>query len=322
MFIFFNNAGRLRSGWRLLIFVVVFMAILFSLSMLIRGVYAFLLNFAPTYVPRPIFQDLIYRFLFGISALSAGFICTRWLEELPLRALGIFPHGHWLRDFVLGSGLGMAALSLATIIATVGGGLSFSFSGRGVVFAVIKTLVGSAVIFVIAALAEEALFRGYPLQTLTRAHLAWLAIALTSVFFALAHLDNPNSTLLGLFNTALAGVWFVVAYLKTRTLWLPLGLHWSWNWAMASVYGLPVSGLTHLAPHPLLRGSDQGPTWLTGGTYGLEGGIACTIAVTFFMFFTWRTRLLNATEEMKQLSSEENPSTNNRISIVAEEPAG
>jgi membrane protease YdiL (CAAX protease family) len=322
MFIFFNSAGRLRSGWRLLIFVVVFVALLFLLSTLIRGAYALLLNFGPAYVPRPIVQDLIYRGVFSIAALGAGFICTRWLEDLPLRALGIFPHPNWLRDFVLGSIIGIAALSLAAIIAAVGGGLSFSFSGRAVIFGILKTLLGSAVIFVIAALAEEALFRGYPLQTLNRAHLVWVAIVLTSVFFALAHWDNPNSSLLGLFNTALAGLWFVVAYLKTRSLWLPLGLHWSWNWALASVYGLPVSGMTHLAPNPLLRGTDLGPSWLTGGAYGIEGGIAGTIAVLVFLIFTWRTHLLNASEEMKQLTSEENPSNSNRISILAEETSG
>jgi membrane protease YdiL (CAAX protease family) len=258
---------------------------------------------------------LIYRLLFGGTALLAGFICTRWLEGLPWRALGLSLHPRWPRDFVFGSLVGFAALTLAIIIATVTGGISFTFSGRDLALAILKTLFASSMVFVVAALAEEALFRGYPLQTLTRAHLAWVAVVLTSILFAAAHFGNPNSTRLGLINTALAGIWFVVAYLRTRSLWLPLGLHWSWNWALAAVYGLPVSGITHLAPYPLLRGTDLGPTWLTGGSYGIEGGIACSISVAVFMIFTWRTSLLSASPEMKQMTSAENPVSNRGISI-------
>lgn len=316
MSFFFNDAGRLRSGWRLLIFIALFIGSLFLFGTVIRVVYAVLFNVAPSLVPRPIIEDLIYRVLFLSATLLAGFICTRWLEGLPWRALGLCRHPRWLRDFLLGSLIGFAALALATLIATAGGGLSFSFAGRALILSVLKTLAASAVVFVIAALAEEALFRGYPLQTFTRAHLVWVAIVLTSIFFAAAHYSNPHSGFLALINTALAGVWFVFAYLKTRSLWLPLGLHWSWNWALASVFGLPVSGITHLAPYPLLRGSDLGPAWLTGGGYGIEGGIACTIAIIVATIFTQWTPLLSASPEMKQLTSEENPVEKTPISIT------
>jgi len=121
-------------------------------------------------------------------------------------------------------------------------------------------------------------------------------------------LNNPNST--GVFpfiNTALAGVWLAIAFLRTRTLWFPLGVHWAWNWALGSLFGLPVSGLTDLAPNPLLRGIDSGPAWLTGGSYGIEGGLACTVALIITTLFIWRTRLVSSTEEMQRLSSQENP---------------
>jgi hypothetical protein len=166
----------------------------------------------------------------------------------------------------------------------------------------------SALLFVFAALAEEALFRGYPLQTLTRAKLAWLAVFLTSVPFAAVHLNNPNVVKGFTFvNTALAGVWLAVAYLRTRSLWLPLGVHWAWNWALGSLFGLPVSGITTIAPNPLLHGTDLGPAWLTGGSYGIEGGLACTIALIVSTMFIWRMRLVSATPEMKELTSKENP---------------
>jgi hypothetical protein len=68
-----------------------------------------------------------------------------------------------------------------------------------------------------------------------------------------------------------------------------------------------VSGITNLAPQPLLRGLDLGPAWLTGGTYGLEGGLAATVALIVSTIFILRTALLKATPEMKALTSHENP---------------
>jgi membrane protease YdiL (CAAX protease family) len=306
--VFINPVGRLRSGWRVLIFILVFACLLFLLTTTARIVYATALLIAPTRSVGAYFSNIVVRLIFLLASLGAGYICTRWLEGLPWRALGLWLHAGWLRDLVIGSLIGIASLAMATAIATAGGGLSFTVSSRALLLQVGQTLVFSAVLFILAALAEEALFRGYPLQTLTRAKLAWLAILLTSLPFAAVHLRNPNVAAGFTFiNTALAGVWFAVAYLRTRSLWFPLGIHWAWNWALGSLFGLPVSGMTDLAAHPLLHGTDLGPAWLTGGGYGIEGGLACTITLVVSTIFIWRTRLVSATPEMQLLTSQENP---------------
>jgi membrane protease YdiL (CAAX protease family) len=306
--VFINSAGRLRSGWRLLVFVLIFVILSVLFGAATRKVSEFAVQFVPSRGVAHYLENVIFRLVFLIVALLAGYICTRGLEGLPWRALGLWFHARWLRDFFLGSVIGVASLALAAAIATAGGGLSFTFSGRAALVQVGQTLVFSAALFVLAALAEEALFRGYPLQTLTRANLAWLAVFLTSVPFAAIHLRNPNVAAGFTFiNTALAGVWLAVAYLRTRSLWFPLGVHWAWNWALGSLFGLPVSGMTDLAPHPLLRGTDLGPPWLTGGNYGIEGGLACTVTLILSTLFILRTRLVAATPEMSTLTSQENP---------------
>jgi membrane protease YdiL (CAAX protease family) len=178
-------------------------------------------------------------------------------------------------------------------------------------------LVFSAILFIVAGLAEEALFRGYPLQTFTRARLAWIGVLLTSLPFAVVHLKNPNVIQGFTFiNTALAGVWLAVAYLRTRSLWFPLGVHWAWNWTQGAVFGVPVSGLTHIAPQPLFRRIDFGPAWLTGGDYGIEGGIACTLALMISTIFIWRTKLVSATPDLLGLTSRENPAKPQQILSV------
>ena len=306
--VFINSAGRLRSGWRLLIFVLILVILSIFFGAVTRKAFGLLVQFVPSSGVARYLENFIFRMIFLLVALSAGFICTRFLEGLPWRTLGLWFHARWARDFLLGSVIGGVSLALATAIATAGGGLSFTISPRAAIVQVLQTLVFSALLFVLAALAEEALFRGYPLQTLTRANLAWLAVFLTSVPFAAIHLRNPNVAAGFTFiNTALAGVWLAVAYLRTRSLWFPLGVHWAWNWALGSLFGLPVSGISDLAPHPLLRGTDLGPAWLTGGSYGIEGGLACTITLIVSTIFILRTGLVTATPEMKALTSQENP---------------
>ena len=224
---------------------------------------------------------------------------------MPWRSLGLTFHKGWLKDLAIGFGLGFAALAVAVAIAIQG--LSFSLSNDGF-GSLLVSMIGSLGLLFVAALAEEAMFRGYGLQTLSRANLAWLGVLLTSVPFGVFHLDNPNLVPGVTFAvTVLAGVWMSIAYLRTRSLWFPLGLHWAWNWALGSLFGLPVSGMSDLAPHPLLRGTDLGPAWLTGGSYGIEGGLACTITLIASTIFILRTRLVDATPEMKTLTSQENP---------------
>ncbi|HYN25029.1 MAG TPA: CPBP family intramembrane glutamic endopeptidase, partial [Pyrinomonadaceae bacterium] len=239
---------------------------------------------------------------------------ARLLEGLPWRSLGLSLHAGWFRDLLAGSAIGIASLALAAAIATAGGGLRFSFSAAGMFPQVANTLALSGALFIVAALAEEALFRGYPLQTLTRATLVPFGVFLTSVAFAGIHMANPNfGTGLAFCNLVLAGVWLAVAYLRTRSLWFPLGVHWAWNWALGSLFGLPVSGITRIAPHPLLQGTDLGPAWLTGGSYGIEGGLACTITLVISTIFIWHTRLVSATDEMRRLTSQEYPTETNLV---------
>ncbi len=337
--ILLNDAGRLRSGWRLLIFAGVYVVVLTLIGVLFRLV----VQLVPDHVAERFLEGawgwVVQALILLIPATLVGWGCGALLEGLPLRALGWARHQGWLRDLLVGSLIGAASLVLATALAAAPGGFRFTFAATALLPAAAKTLLFSGLIFILAGAAEEVLFRGYPLQTMTRAHLAWVGVLLTCVFFGWVHLNNPNipagfplfsSRYLSFFNklinwpflnTSLAGVWLAVAYLRTRSLWFPLGVHWSWNWTMGAVLGLPVSGINELAPQPLIRAADQGPAWLTGGAYGIEGGAACTIVLIISTIFIWRTRFVSATEEMQRLTDRENPITEHRPLSISETPA-
>lgn len=301
--IFINNFGRLRSGWRLLIFAVLLMTVASSLAIVVRVLFLFAVTRMPEETAAAIAQ-FAFRGSLLVAALGVGYFCAYFLEGLPWRSLGLTFHSGWLRDLVLGFAIGFATLVVAVAIANKG--LRFSISDSGWA-PIIRSMIGSALLFFVGALAEEAMFRGYGLQTMMRAKLVWLGVLLTSVPFGLVHLTNPNVVFgITFTNTALAGIWLAAGYLRTRSLWLPTGVHWAWNWALGWFFGLPVSGLNVIA-NPLLNAQDIGPKWLTGGRYGIEGGVACAIALILFTAFLWKTRWLSATPELARMTSEENP---------------
>lgn len=318
---FINHAGRLRSFWRALIFLIGSVLVLFGA---VGGVQSFLVvllgaNRASYLLSSSILGFVIQATLTFTVMLIAGHLAGKAMESLPFKALGVSPHTGWSRDFFIGSLIGGASLLLATLIAALAG-VSLKFNLTVAPLGVIKTVTLSLIGFIWFAWAEEMWFRGYALQTLTRAGYVAVGLVLTSVPFALVHLDNPNVSLGFTFaNTMLAGVWLGVAYWRTRSLWLPLGVHWAWNWMLGAVLGLPVSGITDLTPHPLLETRLAGPTWLTGGSYGIEGGAACTVALLLSSLFVWRTRWLRASAEMLAFDEEVRSSTASQS--IAQPPA-
>jgi membrane protease YdiL (CAAX protease family) len=141
-------------------------------------------------------------------------------------------------------------------------------------------------------------FRGFALQALIHNLGPFAAISLTAIFFGLAHVTNQNATLFSTVNTMLAGVWLGVAYLQTRSLWLATALHYSWNFTMAFVFGLPVSGFTNYKHLALLDGEAHAPAWLSGGDYGPEAGAAAAAALIVSLLLIWKSGWFKATDEM------------------------
>ena len=302
--LFFNSYGRLRSGWRFFFFVVLFL-FLFRITSLFAGAFLSTLPIGNGH------ESLISRITVGIIglflAVFLGWGLGKFFEDLPFKALGAAFTKYWLKDLLLGLLIGIGSISFAVLVAIIFGDLRFQFNPGAGSSAILITLIVSAVVFISGAALEEALFRGYILQTFARAKLAWLAIILTSVFFASVHLGNPNASYFSTINTGLAGIWLGIAYLKTRTLWLAFGLHFSWNWIMGAIFGIEVSGLTDITTAPLLKELDSGPKWITGGDYGLEGGIACTIALIASIALIWFLPILKPTDEMLELTNAEKP---------------
>lgn len=310
--IFFNQIGRVRSGWRFIIFLFAF---LFITTLLGAAIFTVLTNLPIGFNEKGL-QFLVFSHLISFAtAVFIGWLCGKLFERLPFRALGLTFSNQWLKHLILGLAFGAAAILLASLIARIFGGLSFHSNANAGSSAIWLTAIISLLIFIGGAAMEEAIFRGYILQTFIRARLAWFGIILTSILFASAHVSNPSASYLSWINTFLAGVLIGISYLKTRTLWLPFGWHLTWNWIQGSFLGITVSGLKEIVTAPLLMSVDNGPAWLTGGAYGIEGGIACTVALILTAVAIWFAPFLKPTEEMLALTDHEQPVTKGEIIV-------
>ncbi len=302
--ILFDPLGRLRSGWRAAIFLFAFI-----FAAIVLGVIGQLVLRALGVDAAP--NSAAFMLTNGITslipALLLGWLCGWLFENLPFRAIGAAFTSGWLNHLFLGVIIGAATLSLAVLIAFLYGGLKFNFDVAAGDKGIAWSLAVSFVVFAGASAFEEALFRGYILQTFSRSGLAWLAILLTSIFFGAVHLGNPGVTVFSTLNTILAGLWFSVAYLKTRDLWFVWGMHLMWNWMQGSFFGIEVSGLTYITTSPLLKEIDSGPTWLTGSTYGIEGGIVCTVALIVSTLAIWLLPIAKPDLELLAMTSKSEP---------------
>jgi membrane protease YdiL (CAAX protease family) len=181
------------------------------------------------------------------------------------------------------AGVGLFGLVIATI-ALLGG---YSVEGLGSV----SGAVGLIGLMAAAAVTEELLFRGVLFRLLEERTGTWVALVVTGLVFGLMHLFNPDATLWGALAIAIeAGALLTAAYVATRRLWVPIGLHFGWNFAQGGIFGTKVSGNGTSAG--LLDSTMSGPTVLTGGAFGPEGSVlsvvVCVLAAAVFMVMARR----------------------------------
>lgn len=147
-----------------------------------------------------------------------------------------------------------------------------------------------------AAVTEELLFRGVLFRNIERRLGTWIAWLISAVLFGAYHMLNPDASVFGAVAVILeAGGMLTAAYIATRKLWVPIGLHFGWNFAAAAIFSTEVSG--NGANAGLLKATLSGPQLVTGGTFGPEGSLYsilfCVLAaVGFLLYARWRGRIM------------------------------
>lgn len=194
-----------------------------------------------------------------VYKLTLTYLARRSTPEIARQRAGI--------EALLGVLTGTIFIAGSVFIIMALGGYSFQWASSASVGSVLTSSIGAALG---AAIVEELIFRGLVFQAIDRFGGKPLALAVTSLFFGIAHLGNTGATLWSSFAIALeAGVLLGAAFLWRRNLWFAMGLHFSWN-AIEELLGIPVSGHSSAG---LFTVEVNGAALLTGGDFGLEGSI-------------------------------------------------
>jgi len=201
-----------------------------------------------------------------------------FVDDSPYHSLGL-GFNKLSKELIIGISWAVGILTVAFFIVWIANGVDILQTEKlGI------GLLGYLSFFFLVAIVEEFVFRGYLLQMMTE-HLNYtIAILLTSIGFALIHLGNAHFTWIAFCNLTLGGVVMALLYLKYQSLYAPIGFHWLWNYFQGNILGFGVSGNDVLG---VLQISVEGPDWLSGGQFGLEGSIFTCILLGITSIYLW-----------------------------------
>ena len=147
----------------------------------------------------------------------------------------------------------------------------------------------SFTLFFLVAVSEEIFFRGILFRMINRRWNIWAALVISALIFGGLHIFNDNATLWSSIAIAIeAGSLLGAAYAYSKNIWLPIGIHWIWNYTQGNILGFPVSGGDNVTS--VITPEINGPQWLTGGSFGAEASvIAAVIGLLISLWFIRKT---------------------------------
>jgi uncharacterized protein len=269
MNLFVNPERQLRSGWWIVIFFLILAAMLVPILLVAQQ------NSVEVSIG-----------LQGVIIALTSLVC-QLLRRKPLaELLGRF-NWRWIKELCLGGLVGSALMIFPALILRVFGWVHWQWNPTG-----FSTLLSMVLLFAGVAVAEELLFRGFIFQRLVSGLGHWPAQLIVAGFFLLTHLSNPGMTgsIKGMAsaNIFLASLMFGLAFLRTKSLAMPLGLHFMANWMQGGVLGFGVSGTDASGLWiPMHTGA---PEWLTGGQFGLEASAPglVFVVITLALLYKWK----------------------------------
>jgi uncharacterized protein len=277
--VFHTTAGTLRTPWRLLLFALAFVAA----TLVAQALAAPLI--AAAFSAMSVRETVAY-FAQLVAALLATWFALRVVDKKPWAEVGLHAEAAEPRKLGLGLIVGSGAIAIPIALLILLGWLDRQ-PGTANTWA--GPLFRIALILIPASFGEELVTRGYVLTALKDA-IGWRwAVALTSIAFGLLHLANPGATAQSVAVVALAGVFLAAVRIGTDSLYAAWAAHFAFNWVMAAIFHLPVSGLAF--NYPAYRYVDAGPDWATGGSWGPEIGApaAITMVVASWLVIRGRT---------------------------------
>lgn len=230
----------------------------------------------------------------AIIVIVATWIC-QLMRRKPFIELTGALNAIWMKKLFSGFLIGAALMLIPASILYLFGWINWKINPLD-----FNALLSVTLMFAGVALAEEFLFRGFIFQRLMDSIGIWQAQFLIAAYFLLTHINNPGMTgsikVLAGINIFLASILFGLAFIKTKSLSMPIGLHFMANWVQGSLLGFGVSGTEQSGIfQPVFKDT---PVWLTGGSFGLEASVPglITVVITIILFYRWKPAYRSSSE--------------------------
>jgi len=227
-------------------------------------------------------RELLIGAMASLMAIFTYLLLFRFYEKRKITELSTNGMG---RNLSLGLFLGVILMSLTIFVIYVSGGYTI------VSVHPIAYLVPALTMALTSSILEEILFRGVLFRLIEEKLGSYFALLISGLIFGLMHLLNPNSSLTMALGLAIqAGLLLGILYMFSRNLWLPIAVHFAWNFSLGGIFGANVSGVT--LDKTLITSTIQGKEWVTGAQFGPEGSIQatlfCLIATTLLLFLCYQ----------------------------------
>lgn len=269
----FNSEKKLRNGWWMLIFFLVLASFLFPLIFLANR-----FSFEITMTHQ------------AIIILTVSIICQLLRKDSIANLVGKI-NSCWFKELFVGIGIGAVLMALPALVLTFLGYINWNLN----VFSV-STLLSGVALCISVALAEELFFRGFLFQRFKDSLGMWPTQIIIAGLFLLTHINNPGMIgvvkMFASINIFIASILFGLVYLKTKSLAMPIGLHFMANLTQGTILGFGVSGNTD--PSLFLPSFNTSKLWITGGDFGLEAsaiGLLFLVLITIVIYFQDPTKL-------------------------------
>jgi len=279
-----DDKSRLRAGWRLLI------------AFFLTGLFFQVVDWVRSALSITGPTTAIVGYLIDFSVVTGAiYLARRFADKRSFVSLGFSINRQTGFDMVAGIAIAFVLMLLVYLIEYSFGWLKFeTFAWQVETPAVVLAYtLRYLVVLIFVGWNEEIVYRGYILQTLTSGlNLIW-GLLISSLYFGIEHLSNPNSSWMAVAGIFCIGLFLAYGYLRTNQLWLSIGIHIGWNFFQNAVFGFPVSGFDRPG---LFRITVSGPDLWTGGAFGPEAGLIilpiCILGAVLVNLYTKRRKIM------------------------------
>ncbi|WP_169305063.1 CPBP family intramembrane glutamic endopeptidase [Pedobacter cryotolerans] len=223
-----------------------------------------------------ILSDLVLEGALVIVVISALLMMFQTFPTINFKDVFVEKE-HALSGFLKGTGIGLILILIAGAILFLLGFVDFSLGKISV-----AVFLGYLLFFLLVSVFEELMFRTIPLFVFAERYHFLFAIIINGLLFGFVHMSNPGFTWLAMLNITLAGALFSIFTLLKKNISWAIGIHFSWNFAQGTLLGYKVSGTNSPG---LLTAKPVGDEYLSGGTFGIEGSIFCSILLILLIIW-------------------------------------